>query len=193
MGILNKICGILFAIVMVFVGLVIFGEVLGFSSLFEYLSTVLSNRANFWGVLLTSLVLIVVGLALLLLNLRIKGHKSVKVKTEDGSDSTYVNLTTIDGIIRKTSMDIDGVESVKPEIISNGKSIKVLLKVKLKDDLLIPNISVNLQNAVKNTLVNDTCVVVKSVKVLVVKSTIDTEGKVKNNTTNVNNFSDEDK
>lgn len=89
------------------------------------------------------------------------------VIAESALGQTRISLQAIENLVTKVVSRITGVREVKSKIISVPQGIGVKVRVAVTPDINVPMVSGDIQNQVKDQVLNVTGISVNSVKVLV--------------------------
>lgn len=79
----------------------------------------------------------------------------------------HITLPAIEGLVTKAVRNIDGIKEVKPQIIPTPTGIEIVLKIIVTPDINIPQISEQIQQNVKDYILEVTGITAQNVKVLV--------------------------
>ncbi|BAF59358.1 MAG: alkaline shock response membrane anchor protein AmaP [Pelotomaculum sp.] len=117
----------------------------------------------FWPVVI---ILIIAGARLFWLSLRGPRGRHV-VLAESALGQIRVSLQAIENLVEKVVSQIKGVREVKPRMMSVPQGVGIQVRVSVTPDVNVPEISVEIQNRVKERVFAVTGLSVKAVKVSV--------------------------
>ncbi len=176
MSFIIKVCGFVFACLLMITGAVVLLDALGFTSLITYGYSWITDSATTFLLIFIGAVLLIIGLLLILGALFVRPAKVAKVPGTNGKDDIYVTLSTIQEIIKKTAFATPGIVGINTKIKSGNGGLKLDLRVKVNYDDKITTVTQYLQSEVKEVVESSTSLPVKVVRVLVTKADSDTTG-----------------
>lgn len=161
------------AVLSVILGLV----VVGWTTPLEFLQMALVKQDQRIGLGLLALAFASVSVKFLVNSLGTKAETPHALIRDTDVGQVRITLQALENLVRKTAGQIRGVREVKPRIFSRPDGIGVFIHVVVAPDLVVPELSEELQVKVKESLEQVAGVNVGSIRVLV--ENISTETKVK--------------
>jgi hypothetical protein len=119
-----------------------------------------------WEVGLVGLAFLVASLWLLFSGLKTRRHRETVVKTGDMGNIS-ISLTAIENLVLKITRDIEKVKDVKVNIIRHDGGVSVFLRLVVTYDVIIPEMTSELQKAVKEYIENTAGITVREVRISV--------------------------
>ncbi|MCL6561076.1 MAG: alkaline shock response membrane anchor protein AmaP [Firmicutes bacterium] len=117
----------------------------------------------FWTLLA---LLVLAGARLFLVSLHKPGGRHV-VLAESALGQIRVSLQAVENLVEKVVSQINGVREVKPRIFSAPQGVGIQVRASVTPDINIPEVSVEIQNRVKERVFEVTGISVSAVKVSV--------------------------
>lgn len=147
---------------------------LGWRMPLDIFETFLLDLNNRWVLGLTSAIIFLISSTWFLRIFKVQSVKQTAVN-ETALGQINITLSALEQLILKASKGIQGVREVKPTLkISTGR-ITVLLKVQVLPDLNIPQVTAELQEAIKDYLLKTAGTSVQEIKIQVAKISWDTK------------------
>jgi len=142
--------------------------------LFKQFLLDLNNR---WILGLTSFLVLLITLTLFLKSFRVKPVKHTAIhKTAIGQID--LSLPAIEQLIHKAAKKIPGIQEVTPVLKRVDNNLTLLLKIQVNPDYNIPQITAELQHAVKDYLLQTAGTSINEIKVQVSKISLDKSSRV---------------
>lgn len=110
---------------------------------------------------------ILVGLRLLWVSLFRKSGGRHVVLTESALGQVNVALPAIESLVEKTVSQFNGVREVKPKIVRVPQGIGINVRVAVTPDVVLPQLSEDIQTRVKARVLEVTGITVNTVKIMV--------------------------
>ena len=176
MSFIVKVCGFLFACILMIIGAIVLLDALGLTGFISAGYSHYMNSANSFLLVFIGAVLLIIGLMLILGVLFVRPSKVAKVPGTNGKNDIYVTLSTIQEIIKRTAFATPGIVGIHTKIKSGSSGLKLDLRVKVNYEDRITTVTQYLQNEVKEVVEASTSLPVKSVRVLVTKADSEAAG-----------------
>lgn len=133
-----------------------------------WLDSVAGSGRFFWWLLLTSVVLLVLGMLGVFVALARKAAPPNQVvigRSEDGQ--VNISLNAVDNVVRKAALSVTGVKEVKVHLKPLDNTLHISLQIALPHDISMPETAAAVQQVVKEQLQAITGLAVADVAVLV--------------------------
>lgn len=79
-----------------------------------------------------------------------KDNALMAASTDDGG--IYINLDTVSSLATRAVKKIEGVKDLRVKTVMNDEGANIAVKVSLSPDVVIPEVSVSIQQSVKNDI-----------------------------------------
>lgn len=165
MGPFDRILLAVYTIIITFLAAAFAGVMLGWPApMFVLRDIVYQERADiFWPLMI---MLILAGVRLFWVSVRRPEGKHV-VLAESAMGQIKVSLQAIENLVEKVVLQISGVKEVKPRIILVPQGVGIRVKVSVTPDVSVPDVSVEIQNKIKERVLEVTGIVISTVRVSV--------------------------
>lgn len=147
----SKIVILLFAFLLIILGVTTLALVFGWSDPIEYLVETLNTEEGRWLVGLAGGVLILLGLVLIPSSLGSK-TASEGVVQELQMGRVVTTIPALEGVVHRAVRQVRGVKEVKPVIRINTEGVTVLLRVVLSPEIKVTDIAREIQENVKEQI-----------------------------------------
>jgi uncharacterized alkaline shock family protein YloU len=78
---------------------------------------------------------------------RIKREKTIAFQTANGE--VLVSLSAVEDLIRKITVDVEGIRDARPDVIAGKKGIEINLRLALNAEVNIPDFTARIQDMIK--------------------------------------------
>lgn len=82
---------------------------------------------------------------------KMQREKNIAFTTSAG-DVVSIALSAVEDLIKKTAFQVNGIKSLRPDIVAKKKGIVVNLRIDLRSETNIPELTERLQELVKNKI-----------------------------------------
>ena len=171
MKILDKIGLILFAnsvlILSVIICLLIFGWVTP-ENVYYVINLVLSNQISTNIVLVVSVIFILLGVKCIFFTSEEKKINGIKdgILLENDEGQLVISKSTLEELVSKIAKGFEGAENVNAKIVlDEEKKLIVYVTLSVKEDAIIKELSLNLQNKIKSAIKKTSDLEVKEVNI----------------------------
>ncbi len=131
---------------------------------FEYFSTSLSILYGRWETGVVGLILLIVSLRFLLYGL--KSRQLPETTVRDGElGKVCITLNAVESLVLKVIQDIENVKDSKIKIKKRENGVSVLLRLTVNHDVIIPEMTFELQKAIKDYIETTAGIFIKDVRV----------------------------
>lgn len=153
MKILTSIIIYFYTTIFSLIGIVLLGFAIGFLNPSE-ISTLLFNL----GVENIRLTTGLIGVSFILISFlfgqimlsRIKREKTIAFQTSNGE--VLVSLDAVEDLIRKISVDVEGIKDARPDVRASKKGIEISLRLILNAEVNIPEFTDRIQQMIKSRI-----------------------------------------
>lgn len=142
----------------------------GTDSTIEFIKSVSGNVIYVASVIIIALSLVIISFCMMFLCTNSKESSTVVKATENGN--IRISLETVNTIAAKAVKGIQPVRDVKVNAVSTEKGMVINVKIALMNDSVIPEVTIQVQNVVKNQVENIVGLMVNEVPVLVDNSIV---------------------
>jgi uncharacterized alkaline shock family protein YloU len=142
------------------------------------LDLALNDINQSWFISVSAILLFIAGIYTLSINLRPRPVQQAIVKTTQLGD-ICISLDAIEALVVKAAGKVPGLREIKPVIKPTAQGIAILIKGTVTAEDSIPQMSLELQEAVKSTIEAIAGVTVIEVRVVIKGITRDLQGRVK--------------
>jgi len=133
---------------------------------FYNFSTSLEFLYGRWEVAVAGLVLLLISARLLLSSLKSKTVNETVIQNGEFGAVT-MSLVALESLVINTIQDIEDIKDVKVSIKKNDEGVSINLNLVVSIDVVIPEITEELQSMIKSSVENTAGVVVKNIKIRV--------------------------
>lgn len=131
---------------------------------FQYFGPSLSFLYGRWETGVVGLVLLVLSLRFLLYGLKSQRHPEATVK--DGElGKVCITLNAVESLVLKVIRDIENIKDSKVKIRNQENGISIILKLIVNYDVIIPDMTTELQKTIKDYLETTAGILVKDVRI----------------------------
>lgn len=81
---------------------------------------------------------------------KIKREKTIAFQTPNGE--VLVSLSAVEDLIRRTTIEMEGIKDARPDVIAGKKGIEINLRLILNDEINIPEFTARIQDIIKNRI-----------------------------------------
>ncbi|MDD2400699.1 MAG: alkaline shock response membrane anchor protein AmaP [Clostridia bacterium] len=147
---------------------------LGWPGSIDFIQDYFVNVNNRWILGLTSTFLFIVTFTLFLSSFKAKPAKMAVIK-ETKLGKVNITLSALEQLILKASKSIQGVRDVKPIIKTVAGGISILVKIQVIPDINISKLTEELQETIKEYLLNTSGTSAEEIKIQVTRISWDTK------------------
>lgn len=117
-----------------------------------------------WEVGVVGLVLLLASLRLLLSGIKFKQGTETIIKNDDNG-MISISLNAVENLVLKITRDVENVKDVRVKIKKHDDGISIFLNLIITHDIIIPELTLELQKNVKNFIQSTAGIVVKDVRI----------------------------
>ncbi|MGI6587794.1 MAG: alkaline shock response membrane anchor protein AmaP [Peptococcia bacterium] len=158
----------------IFVSILFICIALGWFALIDYLDFFLIDLNNRWILGLVSFFIFILTFTLFLSCFKIKSDKLTTIH-QTALGQIDITLSALELLVLKAAKKIPGIQEVKPILKLTENNISVLLKVQVNPDVNIPQITAELQHAVKDYLLQTSGTSLQKIEIQVTQINMDTK------------------
>lgn len=174
MALINRLCCILFILVLLAAGGVLLLDLFGLTVIVDNAYALFSSGVYSRLLLVCGAILFLLGLLLLLAKLFIRPPKKAKIPAAGQRDAVYITLATLEDMAKNTAINIPGVIGVHPKVKVRQGGLIVNMRVRVSYEDQVTAITSRLQDDVKLVIEASTTLPVHHVNIYVTKAAGDT-------------------
>ncbi len=167
MGFFDRILLGLYSLCVLVLSLIIGTVVVGWTTPLDLFQNALLKQDLRVGIGVLTLVFVVLSLKFLINVFGSRSEIPHAIIKDSANGQVRITIDALENLVKKTVMQIRGIREVKPRIMPRPEGTAVFVHVVVAPDLVIPEVSEEIQTKVKENLEQVAGVSIQSVKVLV--------------------------